>query len=97
MDVYDTPRKILALLPVELFEMNPTRENAWCCGAGGGSKSAFSEWSMETAAVRIGHAKNLDVDYIVTACPFCVRNLTDACDKSSLKVIDITELVDMLT
>ena len=97
MNVYDTPRKVLAFLPVELFEMNPTRENSWCCGAGGGSKAAFNEWSIDTAATRIEHAKELDVDYIVTACPFCVRNLTDACDDTSPKVIDLAELVDMLT
>jgi Fe-S oxidoreductase len=97
MNDYDTPRKVLAFLPVELIEMNPTRENAWCCGAGGGVKAAYNEWSVETAATRIGHAKELDVDYLVTACPFCVRNLTDACDDTSPKVIDLAELVDMLT
>jgi Fe-S oxidoreductase len=97
MNVYDTPREVLALLPVELFEMSPTRENSWCCGAGGGSKAAYGDWSMETAATRIGHAKELNVDYIVTACPFCVRNLTDACDDTCPEVIDLAELVDMLT
>jgi Fe-S oxidoreductase len=97
MNDYDTPRKVLALLPVELYEMNPTRENAWCCGAGGGAKSAYNEWSVETAAVRIRHAKELDVDYLVTACPFCVRNLNDACDETSPKIIDLAELVDILT
>lgn len=97
MNEYDTPRKVITYLPVELFEMNPTRENAWCCGAGGGVKSAYNDFSVETAAVRLEHAKELDVDYLVTACPFCVRNLSDACDEHSPKVIDLAELVDMLT
>ena len=34
MKVYDAPRDVLKLLFDNSFiEMNPNRENAWCCGA----------------------------------------------------------------
>ena len=38
---------------VELVTMEREREEAWCCGAGGGQVLADPEWSAETAMGRI--------------------------------------------
>ena len=93
--VYEVPRLVLEKLPVELAEMQYNRENAWCCGAGGGSRSAYSEWSLETAEKRVQMAKDTGAEHLVSACPFCKRNLKDA-SAGSVEVIDIVELVDRL-
>lgn len=94
--VYEAPRKTMERLLVNLNEMKYTRENTWCCGAGGGSRAAFSDWSLETAGKRIKMALDTGSDCLVSACPFCKRNLKDAADES-IEVLDISELADRLT
>ena len=95
-DEYDTPRRVLSHLPVELNEMEYTRENAWCCGAGGGVRAGFEDWSLSTARTRINMAKSTGASLLVSACPFCKRNLKDASD-GDIEVQDISELVDRFT
>ena len=96
MGIYDTPREILEMMPgVELVEMRRIRDAAWCCGAGGGVKSGFPDLAVEIAKDRIKEAEETEAELVVTACPFCVRNLRDASEalNSKLKVIDIVELL----
>ncbi len=96
MGVYDSPRNILKAIPgIELVEMPRTRENAWCCGSGGGVKSGYGEWSVETAYERVKEAEKLGVEAIVSACPFCWRNLDDAIKQhnSKLQIYDVIQLV----
>ncbi|GAB4308624.1 MAG: (Fe-S)-binding protein [Promethearchaeota archaeon] len=96
--VYDAPRKLLAALPgVELVEMGRTGENAWCCGAGAGVKSQFGEWALETGAERVAEAAEVPgVDALVTACPFCERNLSDAAASDKFRGADPPRVVDVV-
>jgi heterodisulfide reductase subunit D len=93
--VYDAPRSIIKSLPgLELIEMKRSRVNSLCCGAGGGVKSAFPDWSLEMARSRVREAVETGADILTSACPFCKRNLSDAVKDtaSSLKVLDVVEL-----
>jgi Fe-S oxidoreductase len=63
---------------VELVEMERCREAAWCCGAGGGVREAYPEFSAWTASERVEEARATGADAIVTACPWCERNFLDA-------------------
>ncbi len=95
--VYDAPRELLKAIPgLNLNEMDRNRENAWCCGAGGGVKSGFKDWAIDIASARIKEAEETKSNYLVSSCPFCHRNLTDAIKavKSNLKMIDVTEILD---
>jgi heterodisulfide reductase subunit D len=97
MGIYDAPRNVIKAIPgIEFVEMPRTRENAWCCGSGGGVKSGYPEWALEVSVERIKEAEQLDVEAILSACPFCERNLTDAINRvgSKLKVLDVVELVN---
>lgn len=97
MGVYDAPREVLRNIPeLTLVEMSRTRDKAWCCGAGGGVKSGFKDWSVEIATERIKEAKNTNAEYLVSSCPFCHRNLADAIKKSNsnLKIADMTEILN---
>jgi Fe-S oxidoreductase len=94
--VYDPPRDILRSIPgVELVEMERIREYSWCCGAGGGVREAYPEFSMWTATERIAEARATGAEALVSACPWCERNFMDAISASgdTMKVYDIFELV----
>ncbi len=94
--LYDSPRNVIREIPgIELVEMRRTRENSWCCGSGGGVKAGFSDWAVELAYDRVREAEKLEVDALVSACPFCWRNLDDAIkqNNSKLKMYDVIQLV----
>ncbi|MHA1270547.1 MAG: (Fe-S)-binding protein [Candidatus Helarchaeota archaeon] len=98
--IYDAPRFILNQIPgIELIEMPRNKENAWCCGAGGGVKSAYPDLSIKIAESRILEAIESGAELITTACPFCLRNLSEAINnlelelKQKITAVDILELV----
>ncbi|MFX0132244.1 MAG: (Fe-S)-binding protein [Candidatus Hodarchaeota archaeon] len=93
--IYKPPRKLIKAIvgKKNLIEMPRNEKNAWCCGAGGGVKSAFKDWSVDIAIERIKEAEATGANILITSCPFCYRNLQDAIDKSGskIKLYDITE------
>jgi heterodisulfide reductase subunit D len=107
--VYEEPRNVIKKIPsVKLDEMPRNRQNAWCCGAGAGVKSGFKDWAVEIAEQRIQEASNLSikgkqtVEYLITTCPFCERNLEDGLNSLNqknlenpitFKVIDLIQFV----
>jgi len=96
-EIYQAPRDILRGIPgLELIEMRRNRGNAWCCGAGGGVIDAHPDFAVWTAMERINEAKLTGAEAMITACPWCKRNFTDAMNKSKngLKIYDIVELVE---
>lgn len=106
MQIFEEPRKILKLLKnVELVEMPRNRDNAWCCGAGAGVKSGFKDWATEIAEDRVIEALGLskdgkgNIDYLVTTCPFCERNLQDGLNSLIQKQIEAAadmEIIDLI-
>ncbi|MEM2442073.1 MAG: heterodisulfide reductase-related iron-sulfur binding cluster, partial [Candidatus Bathyarchaeia archaeon] len=51
--LYEPPRKIIeSLRGVEFNEMERIKNNAWCCGAGGGVMAAYPEFMAWTANER---------------------------------------------
>jgi len=96
--IYESPRALLNKIPgLNLIEMERIKEYSYCCGAGGGVKSAFPEFALETAKIRIEEAEDTGAEVITSACPFCSTNLKDAISKrgSSLKFYDISEILLM--
>jgi Fe-S oxidoreductase/very-short-patch-repair endonuclease len=98
--VFDAPRNILKKIKgVQFIEMDKTRENSRCCGAGGGYRSAFTDFAVNIAAERIRDAEAVGAEIIATACPFCVLNLNSGAKKigSKVKVMDISEMLLKVT
>jgi Fe-S oxidoreductase len=75
--------------------MERIREYAWCCGAGGGVREAYPDFSTWTATERIEEASATGATAIVSACPWCERNFIDAINFNNerMHVYDIIELV----
>jgi Fe-S oxidoreductase len=95
MNVYEEPRKILECIPkLELVEMERTKNNARCCGAGGGMSAGFKEIASKISMRRIEDAKATGAGILSTACPFCYLHLKQ--HAKELKVFDISYLVNKL-
>jgi heterodisulfide reductase subunit D len=96
LGVYDPPREILRAMPgVELVEMDPSREAAMCCGAGGGLRSFAPDLSKRIAADRIKAAEAVGAEIVATSCPFCEHNLNAGRELSgsSVRVLDVMSLL----
>jgi Fe-S oxidoreductase len=94
--VYDPPRNVLKSIPgLQLIEMERIKEAAWCCGAGGGVRDGYPEFSNWTANERIEEARSTGAEAIVSACGWCEKNFIDSIKGSGgkMKVLDIAELV----
>ena len=94
--VYEAPRNILRAIPgITLVEMERIKDQSWCCGGGGGARTAFIDFAVETGKKRVGEAVKSGAEGIVTCCPFCEQNISDALNQanSPLKLYDLTELV----
>jgi Fe-S oxidoreductase/nitrate reductase gamma subunit len=99
--VYDEPRAVLAAIGTELVEMPRTRDNSFCCGAGGG-RIWMTELKREDAPrpseQRIDEAVALgNVDYFVVCCPKDVTMYEDAIKTSGHQGdIELRELTELL-
>lgn len=87
---YDLPRNILSLIGCEVVEMKHAKENAMCCGAGGGLINNNPDIAKKIAKERIKEAKEA-ADVLVTACPLCYLHLKEASE--NVKVYEISSLI----
>ncbi|MFW9782726.1 MAG: (Fe-S)-binding protein [Candidatus Heimdallarchaeota archaeon] len=94
MGMYSAPRDVLESIPgIELVEMTRNKHNAWCCGSGGGVRSAFKDLSSFAAKERIEEAMETEADAIVSSCPFCLNQFKSNIDNYGIQTLDISELI----
>ena len=92
--VYEPPRKVLRSIPgITLVEMERIKENAWCCGAGGGVMAQYRDFAEWTAKERIEEAKVTGAEAVVSCCPFCKLNLEPKAKEAGMQMFDLTELI----
>ena len=100
--IYDAPRNILRVLGDELLELDRSRENSFCCGAGGAqfwkeeetgseriSENRFREVKQRLSSAT--HQKTLAV-----GCPFCKNMLSSTPGKSDADGIVIKDVAELL-
>jgi Fe-S oxidoreductase len=95
-NLYDAPRDVLKSVEgLNLVEMPRNRENARCCGSGGGVQSAFKDLSHKIADTRINEAIGTGAEILTTPCPFCTYALAEASKRNGnkIKVMDFAEFV----
>lgn len=94
---YDPARNLLKAIPgLELEEMERRKDQAWCCGAGGGVREAFRDFALWTAQERLAEAtETTGAEAIVTACPYCRENFAEAIRSGDypLRTMDIVEIM----
>ena len=100
--VYDAPRNILRVLGNELLEMDRSRENAFCCGAGGAQfwkeeepgNERVSENRFHEAEQRLSSATSAKT--LAVGCPFCKSMLGSTPGKSDADGIAIKDVAELL-
>jgi Fe-S oxidoreductase len=98
---FEPPRRLIAASGYQLVEMGRSRENSFCCGAGGGRIWAGDEGVLERPSEnRIKEALALgDISVFVVACPKDKVMYSAAVDalgvKDRLRVLDVVELIEL--
>lgn len=95
--VYEAPRDVISALDNTLVEMEQSRSNGLCCGAGGAQM--FKE--DEPGDRRINEKRTDQVlatgaEVVAANCPFCITMLQDGLkgrEKSNVMVLDLSELI----
>lgn len=97
LGVFDEPRRLLsAVAGASFVDMERSNSTSACCGSGSGVGSAYPELAQSVALDRLRMAKDVEAEVIVTACPWCLQSLREAAEtESGMRVIDITELLEM--
>jgi heterodisulfide reductase subunit D len=92
--IWKEPREILRAIPGLRFEdVDRVTQWSYCSGAGGGLAVEKPELTAAISARRLSHAVKLDIDTLVSACPWSERPLTEAGDDVDVDVLDIHELL----
>jgi Fe-S oxidoreductase/predicted membrane channel-forming protein YqfA (hemolysin III family) len=96
--IYEAPRRLLQSVPgLTLIEMASNRENSLCCGGGGGGAWSNVPPQQRLGVLRIEEALSTGAEVIATACPYCIRMLSEAIRQLGVQdqivVRDLAELL----
>ncbi|MGH8501367.1 MAG: heterodisulfide reductase-related iron-sulfur binding cluster [Gammaproteobacteria bacterium] len=97
---YDAPRESIRMLGGELIEMQRSRDNSFCCGAGGGRIWMADPPDREKPSEnRMREAARIDgLEVFVVGCPKCMNMFEDSVKstghENAIKVKELIELVE---
>jgi heterodisulfide reductase subunit D len=92
--VHAPPRELLRAVPGLTFvDVDHVTQWSYCSGAGGGLQVEKPEITAEISRRRVERAAGLEVDTLVSACPWSERPLAAAGDEQGIEVMDLFELV----
>ncbi len=97
-EVYGAPRTLLQQLDNDLTEMDRSRSNGLCCGAGGAQMFKEDEpGDKRINTERVEEALDTGANIVAANCPFCITMLTDGLKakekQDSVMVYDLAELI----
>lgn len=98
-EVYDAPRDIMKAIPgVKLKEIERNREDAMCCGAGGGLMWMEEETGHRINVSRTEQALAVNPSIISSGCPYCLTMLSDGTKAKEVEeqvgTYDVAELLE---
>ncbi|MFH1629577.1 MAG: (Fe-S)-binding protein [Pseudomonadota bacterium] len=95
--IYEEPRNTIRKIAPDFVEMPDNRENALCCGAGGGVRGAYAKNSIAMARRRLQQAEEVGAEVILTECNSCIHNLANAkLRKQKFNIYNTTQFINEL-
>lgn len=97
--IYEPLRTVAGSVPgIQVKELERNRENAFCCGGGGGRMWLHENMGENINQIRAEEVSNSGVQLVGTACPYCLTMLEDGVRSLEMDkppgVTDIIEIVD---
>ncbi len=99
-DIYESPRNIIQNLMDDsgsYIEMEESKSNSMCCGAGGGNMWHEINDGDRINVTRFEQVMDAGADTVATACSFCAIMMEDAMkvkgQEENMKVLDVAEIV----
>ena len=94
MGIHESPREVLRAIPGITFkDVDHVTQWSYCSGAGGGLPLERPDLTAEISRRRIEQAALLEVDTLVSACPWSERPLEEQGKEQGIEVYDLMELV----
>jgi len=98
-DIYDIPRQILKAIPgAKIAELERNREDAMCCGAGGGMMWLEEKQGKRVNIERTEQALRVNPTMIDSNCPYCLTMMSDGVKakeaEERVRTLDIAEIVE---
>lgn len=87
-DIYSPPRMLLESMGANIVEFKRNRQDAMCCGAGGGMMWTEEDEGTRVNIERTNQALKTNATTIATACPFCLTMISDG-----TKALEVNETV----
>ena len=96
-NIYDAPRNIIRAAGGKLTEMAKTRDQAFCCSAGGGRIMAEENIGERINIKRVQMAVATGAEQLLANCPFCLTMFEDGVKgadvEAQLRPKDIAEIL----
>ena len=100
--VYDAPRQVIQSMGLEILELERSRENSFCCGAGGAQfwkeeeegDGRISDNRFEEIQARLDAAKEGKV--LAVGCPFCKSMLSSTPTMQAQDQIIVKDVAELL-
>lgn len=92
--IWKEPREILRAIPgLDFRDVDRVTQWSYCSGGGGGLPIEKPELTKQISDMRVGKAAELEVDTLVSACPWSERPLSASGKEQNIDVVDLHELL----
>jgi Fe-S oxidoreductase len=83
--LYEPPRNLIAAAGGKITEMKESRDQAFCCSAGGGRIMAEEKIGTRINVKRVNMAAATGADLLISNCPFCLTMFEDGIKGADLE------------
>ena len=87
-NIYQEPREILKHIGFEIIEMENTKQNSLCCGAGSGLQPNLPSIADKIAQIRLNQVKT---SKLITTCPLCYQHFKN--NTSDIRILELSEVL----